>query len=175
MAPTAPLLAVQEFPNRILFPMRFLPSVSSWGPVLAGLLLLSLGFLPLPLSAQTSETEGAVLSLRVTELPSENGTVRISLNDAQNYDGDGAVRAAVLPIESGEAHWTVDDIGPGRYAVQFYHDENDNGELDTNMFGAPQEAYGFSEDAEARFSRPDFEEAAFTLSSDSLSTTITAQ
>ena len=40
----------------------------------------------------------------------------------------------------------------------------------TFMFGVPQEAFGFS-DARGRFGPTDFEEAAFTLGSNSLSMT----
>ena len=111
----------------------------------------------------------------MTDLSSDEGTVRIALDDAQNYDGDGHVRAAALSIEDGEAHWTVKDLAPGTYTVRVYHDENDNGELDISVLGVPQEAYGFSNDARGRFGPPDFEEAAFILDSHSLSMTVTVQ
>ena len=41
------------------------------------------------------------------------------------------------------------------------HDEDDDGALDTNLFGVPSEPFDFSNDARARFGRPDFAEAAF--------------
>jgi uncharacterized protein (DUF2141 family) len=113
--------------------------------------------------------------VQVVGLDSDDGTVQIALNDAQNYEGEGSVRAAALPIEDGTARWKIDDVPPGTYAVRLYHDENDNGELDANMFGVPREAYGFSNDARGRFGPPDFDEAAFTLPSGSLSITITAK
>jgi len=43
------------------------------------------------------------------------------------------------------------------------------------VFGAPQEAFGFSNNVRGTLGPPDFEEAAFTLESDSLSMTITAK
>jgi uncharacterized protein (DUF2141 family) len=36
------------------------------------------------------------------------------------------------------------------------HDENRNGELDTNMFGIPKEGYGFSSGAKVTMSAPSF-------------------
>jgi uncharacterized protein (DUF2141 family) len=33
------------------------------------------------------------------------------------------------------------DIKPGNYAIAVIHDENRNGELDTNMFGIPKEGW----------------------------------
>jgi uncharacterized protein (DUF2141 family) len=43
------------------------------------------------------------------------------------------------------------------------HDENGNGEFDTNLFGIPKEGWGFLNDAEAGMSIPDFKEASFTV------------
>lgn len=137
-------------------------------------LFFAAGAVTSPIHAQSDASSGTV-SVRVVGLESNQGSVRAALNTRQNYDDDGNVRAAVLPIEDGTARWTIDDVPPGTYAVRLYHDENDNGELDTNMFGVPQEPFGFSNDARGRMGPPDFEEAAFTVDSDSLSMTITAE
>ncbi len=142
--------------------------------------ILLLFFLAVPLLtpslyAQPDGDSIGTLVVQVVGLESNTGTVRIALNDEHNYDSDGNVRTATLPITDGTAQWIVDRLSYGTYAVRLYHDENDNGELDTNLFGAPQEAYGFSNDARGRFGPPDFEEAAFSLDSDSLSMTVRAQ
>jgi uncharacterized protein (DUF2141 family) len=70
-------------------------------------------------------------------------------------------RATAASIEDGLVVWTVDALPWGQYAASAYHDENDDGELDTNLVGMPSESFGFSNDARARFGRPDFAEAAF--------------
>lgn len=137
--------------------------------LLAGLLGTS------PVGAQSDSTSTGTLTVHVDGPDSDKGTVRIALNDERNYDAGGNVRAASLPIEDGTARWTVEKVLHGTYAVRLYHDENDNGELDTNMFGAPQEAFGFSNNARGSLGPPDFEEAAFTIDSDSLTMTITAE
>ena len=67
------------------------------------------------------------------------------------------------------------DVPHGTYAVRLYHDEDDDGELDTNLFGVPQEAFGFSNNARGSMGPPDFRKAAVVLDTDSLSTTITAE
>jgi uncharacterized protein (DUF2141 family) len=142
----------------------------------AGLIVLVLALLPtVPLHAQSTAASAGPLTIHIVGLESDDGTVRIALNDEANYEGEGNVRTAALPIQDGTAEWTVDDVSPGTYAVRLYHDANGNEEMDTNMFGVPQEAFGFSNDARGRFGPPDFEEAAFTLGADSLSMTITAQ
>lgn len=54
-------------------------------------------------------------------------------------------------------------LPPGRYAVIVFHDENDNGILDTNFLGIPKEGYGFSNNASGFFSAPAFSAAAVTV------------
>ncbi len=63
---------------------------------------------------------------------------------------------------SGQLTWRIKNLPPGHYAVSAYHDENSNGELDTNLFGLPVEAYGFSGSTRGSFGPPDFSTAAFT-------------
>jgi uncharacterized protein (DUF2141 family) len=140
---------------------------------LAGLLYGAL--LVSPLHAQSSASPGGALTVEVVGLDGDDGTVRVALDDASSYGADENVRAASLSIQDGTAQWTVTDLSPGTYAVRLYHDANGNEKLDTNVFGVPKEAYGFSNDARGRFGPPDFEEAAFTLSSDARSITITAK
>ena len=55
------------------------------------------------------------------------------------------------------------DLPPGQYAVNAFHDENGNGELDTNLFGIPTEGYGFANDPRTTFGPPDFEDAAVNV------------
>lgn len=138
-------------------------------------LVLTGAVLTSPVHAQSSDAPTGTLTVHVDGLDNNEGTIRAELTTEKHYDSDGNVRAAVLPIEDREAHWTIDDLPPGTYAVRLYHDENDDGELDTNMFGVPQEPFGFSNNARGNMGPPDFEDAAFTLESDSLSMTITAE
>lgn len=137
--------------------------------------LLAGAVLVQPVHAQSSDAPTGTLTVRVNGLDGSEGTVRAELTTAQNYDADGNVRAAALPIQDGVARWTIEDVPRGTYAVRLYHDEDDNGELNTNMFGVPQEAFGFSNDARSSMGPPDFDEAAVTLASDSLSMTVTVE
>lgn len=155
------------------------PSMSASFRVPSALLLtvaLLSGLWAPSIHAQSSSPPTGTLTVHVDGLNSDDGSVRIALNSRQNYDADGKnVRAASLSIEDGTARWAAEDVPYGTYAMRVHHDENGNGEMDTNMFGAPQEAFGFSNNARGTLGPPDFEEAAFTLDSDSLSMTITAE
>ena len=88
----------------------------------------------------------------------------ISLTDAAGFLGAGrALRVASVAIRNGAATAVFDAVPPGRYAVQAYHDENNNGRLDRNFLGIPSEPYGFSNNARSATRAPTYDEAAFTL------------
>jgi len=52
------------------------------------------------------------------------------------------------------------DVPAGSYAIVAMHDENDNGKLDTNIFGVPTEGYGASRGAQGAFG-PKYDDARF--------------
>ena len=56
--------------------------------------------------------------------------------------------------------WTVDSLPEDMYAASAFHGDDD-GTLDTNLFGGPSEPFGFSNDTRARLGWPDFAEVAF--------------
>jgi len=124
------------------------------------LLLLFAG----PLHAQTPDSTGTLVVI-VTGFEADDGTARIRLDaTASAFAGeagdDSFERATAMAVTSGPVVWTVDALPWGIYAASAYHDEDDDGKLDTNLFGAPSEPFGFSNDARSRFGRPDFAEAA---------------
>ncbi|MBC6497515.1 MAG: DUF2141 domain-containing protein [Alphaproteobacteria bacterium GM7ARS4] len=76
-------------------------------------------------------------------------------------DEGGSLTLDIPSVKSDGARFK--ELPAGYYAIALYHDKNDNGELDTNIFGIPEESYGFSRNAEPLFSSPSFKEAAFRL------------
>jgi uncharacterized protein (DUF2141 family) len=58
---------------------------------------------------------------------------------------------------------TFTNLKPGTYAVAVVHDENANGKLDTNFFGAPTEGYGVSNNHTYAFGAPKWEESKFVV------------
>ena len=61
--------------------------------------------------------------------------------------------------------YTFKNLSEGDYAIKLYHDENDNGLLDTNLVGLPSEGYGFSNNA-GRYGPASYEVAKFAVSQD---------
>ncbi len=75
-------------------------------------------------------------------------------------DAEGAVAAQWATAAPGDHRFVFTDLPAGEFAVAVFHDENDNGELDSNFLGIPTEGYGFSRNATGTFGPPGFSHAA---------------
>ena len=61
-----------------------------------------------------------------------------------------------------------ENLPNGDYAVSVFNDENNNGKLDTNLFGMPTEDWGVSNNVRHVMSSPTFEESKVTIDNDDL-------
>jgi uncharacterized protein (DUF2141 family) len=114
------------------------------------------------------------LDVTVRGLRSADGAVAIALFDegARFDEREGAIRKAYLTIAGGEAHWSVEGLPPGDYALLAYHDENGNGELDFRPLGIPKEPIAVSNGAKRLLGPPRFESAKFAVDSATSSVTL---
>jgi uncharacterized protein (DUF2141 family) len=96
----------------------------------------------------------------VTGIRNDHGHVRVAVCGTAEFLRANCKYFTRVPARLGEARVTVTGVPPGRYAVQAFHDENDNSVLDRNFFGMPMEGMGFSNDAPMRFGPPRFDAAA---------------
>ncbi|HEY5284277.1 MAG TPA: DUF2141 domain-containing protein [Polyangia bacterium] len=137
-------------------------------PWMAGLIASALAALALPAVAENppppipneAKTHGTI-TVRIEALRNNNGTVYVSLFDNKKAFGDN--KGAVVSVQARPANRTavvmLDNVAPGRYALSFIHDENDNKKLDTNWIGIPKEGFGYSKDAMGKFGPPKFDDA----------------
>lgn len=101
------------------------------------------------------------MTIAITNVRNVKGHVLVSicpeakfLKDDCPYDGRSLARSGTTEI-------TIAGVQPGRYAVQAFHDENDNQKVDRALFGIPKEGVGFSNDARIMFGPPKFADAVF--------------
>jgi uncharacterized protein (DUF2141 family) len=99
------------------------------------------------------------LKIEITGLESSTGKVMVELLDEDQKTVDDVE----VVITNNKSVVVFENLPAGTYAVQYFHDENSNGEMDTGMFGAPVEGYGFSNDARGFMGPPDFEDQLFSL------------
>jgi uncharacterized protein (DUF2141 family) len=107
---------------------------------------------------------GSNLEITVGTIRSDSGKVLAALHTeagAEMFpDPQGAVWAQWVKATPGEQRFVFAGLPAGRFAVAVFHDENDNGELDTNLLGLPKEGYGFSRNATGSFGPARFADAA---------------
>ena len=107
----------------------------------------------------------ADLTVQVTGVSSDDGTVRVALHDgAEGFPRDRQMIAGRFANASTQGVTLIfKDVAPGRYAISAFHDLDGDEVLSTNLLGIPSEPFGFSNNAAGSFGPPDFEDAAFTV------------
>ena len=110
------------------------------------------------------------LTVITTGLRSEQGRVQFSL-----YNKDGTIPDKALnkyyqmqrvSISDRQAKVVFKDLPKGRYAVNIFHDENNNRKIDKGLF-LPKEGIGLSNFKTIDFFHlPDFKKASFLLDCD---------
>jgi uncharacterized protein (DUF2141 family) len=119
-----------------------------------------LAALVLSASAAHAAHNGAV-SFTVDGVHSNKGHVRVDICTQDTflkatcpYSGEAAAVKGVTVV-------TVENVPPGEYAAQLYHDHNDNHTVDMRLH-IPTEEIGFTNDASVFPKGPSFQKAAFT-------------
>jgi uncharacterized protein (DUF2141 family) len=120
-------------------------------------------------TAQTAALQAATscVVVNVKGIRNTKGKVLIGLwksKDGFPKDRSKALNVATVEIINGTATTMFRDLPHGDYAVATYHDENNNGKMDTNLFGVPTEGVGTSNDAHRGFSAPSFDQCRFGVS-----------
>jgi uncharacterized protein (DUF2141 family) len=102
------------------------------------------------------------VTVTIEKLENSQGLVMIELLD-QN---EKTVEELAVPITNETSTFSFTDVESGTYAIRYFHDENENGKMDTGSFGIPKEGYGFSNNARGFMGPPDFEDMLFEVKGD---------
>ena len=115
----------------------------------------------LPKKYYLTELRGNIsLDIEITNLKSNKGMISVLISDENKNE---IASATFIKAKGLKAEVSFDSIYSGRYAIQFYHDENQNGKLDLNLIGIPKESYGSSNDVKPVLGPPKFEKMLFNL------------
>jgi uncharacterized protein (DUF2141 family) len=110
--------------------------------------------------------------VHVDNVRSANGSVLVAVCTADDFLTEHCRHNARARARAGSADVTVGGVPPGRYAIQAFHDENDNSELDRSLIGMPREGVAFSRDAPMQMGPPRFSDAAVEIGQDGGSVTL---
>ena len=135
---------------------------------LLSLLIVLKVLAPVVVMADSSPGNTGEIVLTITGFENSKGIAKVALvNSKENYSEDKPYKGFNFKIIDNKVVQTIRNFLYGEYAIKVYHDENSNDELDTRIFGIPAERYGFSNNVRGSFGPPDYEEAAFKVSSSS--------
>ncbi len=107
-------------------------------------------------------------------------TVRVELSLSSTAPARGCIRLAIFDCPRAFAHdeshfgevlelsgvvasnlrLQLPPLAAGTYVIAVYHDLNNNGRLDRNVFGIPTEPYGFSKEPTNKWQKPSWEDIA---------------
>lgn len=135
-----------------------------------------------------TESDASVASEDAGVVVAETGELRVDISNIANLNGKLAwglfdesrassfpngdpMRGDWIPITGSSMSLLMNELPPGRYAVLVYHDENDNGSLDTGFFGQPVEEWGSTNNITHTFRGPGFDESAVEVTAGFLTTT----
>ena len=133
------------------------------------LIILNFVFLNLSFSQEETtkfyitELRGDIsLEMEINNLESNKGPIYIRILD----ENENPVIVGTSPVINYSAEISFDSIFPGKYAIQFFHDENENQKMDFNLIGIPKEKFGSSNDVKPILGPPKFEKMLFEIYQD---------
>jgi uncharacterized protein (DUF2141 family) len=127
-------------------------------------LILAISFLiGIILSSSSQEKESFTLTIEISGLKSNKGTVITGIYNSQIGFLKKQYKSDVAKIKNKKATIIFKNLTVGEYAVSFIHDENKNNKMDTNFFGIPIEDYGCSNNAKGFMGPPKYKDAKFLL------------
>lgn len=118
-----------------------------------------------------AQEEGATIVLQIENISSEEGQMLIGLYDGKDNWLQKPIKGLVGKIENGRSSVEFLDIPDGTYAVSVFHDEDNDGKLDS-FLGIPTEDTGSSNDAPAKFGPPTWKDAKFEVTGGTVTKTI---
>lgn len=115
------------------------------------------------------------LVLTVEGVRSDRGQIRAQLLVRKSAEAAAeTVGYLVEPARMGTVTMTFRNLPAADYAVQLFHDENDNGKVDMNLVGIPTEGFGFSNIPQVQGGIPPFDRMKVKVSGTAAATAVLA-
>jgi uncharacterized protein (DUF2141 family) len=99
------------------------------------------------------------LKVEITDIRNNTGKIMLQVLDEK----EKVIIQEMSDIKDRSCTFTFSNLSSGKYAIRYYHDENLNQVMETNLVGKPTEGYGFSNNVTDRFGPPPFEKWLFDL------------
>jgi uncharacterized protein (DUF2141 family) len=103
------------------------------------------------------------IEITVRNIKEPKGSIRVGLFTNENDFLKKAADGKVVKATGTEVKVIFENLKAGEYAFSVFHDENENGELDTNGIGMPKEGFAFGNNAMGMFGPPSFDKAKVVI------------
>jgi uncharacterized protein (DUF2141 family) len=121
-----------------------------------------------PVAPETTQD----LTVVVEGVIDDKGLVRLELCRSDTFLTSGCAISTEVKAQRGVVTVRLPAVAAGEYAIQAYHDRNDDGRVDRNLLGIPVEEVGFSREPPLGLRGPSFSKAAFVHTSSPQTVTV---
>lgn len=108
----------------------------------------------------------ATLTIEVDNVRNAHGHIHVDVCPQDHFLKEDCPYSGEAPARTGATLVHIGGVPPGQYAIQAFHDENDNHRVDRALFGIPKEGIGFSNDAPVGLGPPKWDAARFIVGDD---------
>ena len=101
----------------------------------------------------SDESSAATLTINLSNVKSDKGTLQIRVADRALYESDSKDPGEISTdskAKKGKNTVVIKNVPPGEYVVQALHDLNGNLVMDYNFIGMPKEFWGISTNPKVR-------------------------
>jgi uncharacterized protein (DUF2141 family) len=106
---------------------------------------------------KVSYCQQASLEVTIKNIKNKKGSIRIGLFTNDTDFMKKIAYGKIVKVDGAEVTAVFDDLPAGDYGISIIHDENENGELDTNKMGIPKEGFAFGNNAMGKMGPASFE------------------
>lgn len=115
-----------------------------------------------------SKKDMGILYVKITKIKNTKGSLKIALIDKETKitnkeDLEGAVRIGSVSVSDKTMKYQIKKLPYGKYSFIVFHDENNNDQLDLDLFDAPLEGFGYSNNPKVKQHKPSFKESSFEI------------
>lgn len=109
----------------------------------------------------------STLTVQIDNIEKPAGYMMVAVyNQADLFLSETMFKGEKHKVKQGGSMNVSLELPFGEYGISIFHDLNGNGELDSNLFKAPAEPIGFSNNAKATFGPPKYENVKFSFTED---------